>query len=79
MFRELSLADVGIDNIHDLIIMEDEKTLVLSDPTGLHPIDIEHSVQAEKCKEQGKSIRLVKLRTRSIDGLSIFAACYDDG
>ena len=31
--------------------MEDENTLVLADSKGLHPIDIERFVQAERCHE----------------------------
>ncbi len=46
---DLKNADVGA--VKDLIVMEDENTLVLGDQTGLHSIDIEESTSAEECYE----------------------------
>ena len=41
MIRELRVKDAGIGAVQDLIVMEDENTLVFADSKGLHPIDIE--------------------------------------
>ncbi len=40
-------AMVGL--VKDLLVMEDENTLVLGDDIGLHSIDIEESTSAEEC------------------------------
>ena len=49
LLGEIELKEAGIGAVHELIVMEDENTLVLADQKGLHPIDLEQSVQAERC------------------------------
>ena len=38
--RELELSEAGIGQPTDLLLMENENTLIVSDSKGLHPIDI---------------------------------------
>ena len=44
---EIQGANVGVPN--DMIVMEDERTLVVADNTGLHPIDITSTSRSERC------------------------------
>ena len=52
--RELELAVIGINVPTDLLLMEDENTLVVADSKGLNPIDISESSACEDCLQQGK-------------------------
>lgn len=51
--REMNVSDAAVGAVKDLIVMEDENTIVLADEKGLHSIDIEESTSAEECYAQG--------------------------
>ena len=41
--------DAGLTNISTLLVMEDERTLVVGDAHGLHAFDIESTTRSEPC------------------------------
>ena len=49
----MEVSEAGVGAVLDLLVMEDENTLVLADKEGLHPFDIEESKSAERCLSQG--------------------------
>ena len=46
---EIQGANVGVPSY--MIVMENERTLVVADNTGLHPIDITSTARSERCFE----------------------------
>ena len=58
--------------------MEDEKTLIISDKSGLHPIDIDSASKREACYP-GKANQMAKLNAKTREGVAIFAGCFEDG
>ena len=47
--REIELSEANIGVPLDLLIMEDENTLIVSDRSGLHPIEISQAAKREEC------------------------------
>ena len=76
--REIELSQANIGAPIDLLIMEDEKTLIISDRSGLHPIDIETASKREACYP-GKANQMAKLNAKTREGVAIFAGCFEDG
>ncbi len=45
----MDVQEAMVGSVKDLLVMEDENTLVLGDDQGLHSIDIVESTKAEVC------------------------------
>lgn len=78
-YRELTLGSIIKKPISSLLLMDNEKLLVIGDQSGLTPIDIQSTKQAEPCSAVGAISSMIKVSATDNFGKGVFAVAFANG